>query len=128
MLFGYAYFNVLWNKMASERVRRFGLEPVEGDCVIVAEAAGSFGDKPGEERRAEAGAVEAEAEADAEPVDVVDVAEALEAAEEEEAVGGMAIPLLSVRHLTAAEAASGAFTIYDVVIPLPGSVSTQQDP
>lgn len=30
MLFGYAYFNVLWNKMASERVRRFGLEPVEG--------------------------------------------------------------------------------------------------
>ncbi len=30
MLFAYAYFNVLWNKMASERVRRFGLEAVEG--------------------------------------------------------------------------------------------------
>ena len=40
MLFAYAYFNVLWNKMASERVRRYGLKPVEGDCVIAAPQVG----------------------------------------------------------------------------------------
>ena len=40
MLFAYAYFNVLWNKMASERVRRYGLQPVEGDCVIAAPEVG----------------------------------------------------------------------------------------
>ena len=43
MLFGYSYFNVLWNKMASERLRRYGLKAVEGDCVI-ADLDATFGD------------------------------------------------------------------------------------
>ena len=46
MLFAYSYFNVLWNKMASERLRRYGLKAVEGDCVI-ADLDATFGDDLG---------------------------------------------------------------------------------
>lgn len=110
-MYMHAYQSFLWNHVASERVKRFGLEaPVAGDAVYV--DASRDADEDGGE-----GSPDAEGAED-EPTDKV-------ADEQGKAATGRRMPALpAVKYLTEEEAASGKWTIHDVVIASPGAEVT----
>jgi tRNA pseudouridine13 synthase len=127
--------SLVWNHLATERVERYGLEVMEGDLVVLAEGfdrpmeAGGSGSG---ERPAKAARVEAAAGAGAA------AAEASEGQPSASATGGGGgggggtelswadDPAVStggkytIRTLTAEDAASGRYSMSDLVLPLPG--------
>lgn len=119
---------VQWNAAASHRVRTYGAATVvEGDLVlpraaVVQRAASRNRRQARRQQQAEAdGGADAEAGAGAEAAGTAEdgtaVTEGAEGAEElEEGADGLA----EAHVVTAAEAAAGAFSIDDVVLPLPG--------
>lgn len=93
MLYTHAYQSFMWNRIASKR-RELGLDVIEGDLVYTE-------------------SVQEEA------ADIVEEI-AHEEDEEDEAPPPESKFLAMVRALTAEEVASGAFSVYDIVLPLPG--------
>ncbi|KAK0550837.1 multisubstrate pseudouridine synthase 7 [Tilletia horrida] len=118
MMYVHAYQSFIWNKMVSERVRRFGLErPVVGDYVFVDADAHRAADGDGDEEMVdgEQGAAD-ENGADGE--------------EDEDALANKAASIDAapakgtkpkVKTLTEADLSAGTHSITDVVMPLPGS-------
>ena len=103
LLYMHSYQSLLWNKAASRRVQ-FGVLPIVGDLVFVDETA----------------AVEATAEEVPEEVESVDYEDKEEEekkeTKEEKKVDYKAL----VKPLTQADLDSGRYSIFDVVLPLPG--------
>ena len=114
----HAFQSFLWNAAASHRIATFGAgAAVAGDLVLPRTAA-------------QQAALGRAAAAEGDGLEGLDGGEAEEEAEEEEAGGGgggagggrarAAAALAAVHEVTAEEAAAGAFSIEDVVLPLPG--------
>lgn len=100
LMYVHAYQSLVWNFAASERWRLYGDKVVEGDLVIINEHL----DKNGHE---ESEKVDADGEVIIDP----------QAEDSANAAGDV---FARARALTAEEAASGKYTIFDVVLPLPG--------
>lgn len=108
MLYTHAYQSFIWNQVSSKR-RELGLEALEGDLVFTENSQQEIVDIP------EEAAVDTAEEENTQPIESAEdksVEEAEEATESKY--------LAMVRPLTAEDIASKTFTIYDVVLPLPG--------
>lgn len=117
-MYVHAYQSFVWNVVVSKRRELFGEKVVEGDLVVI-------GEKEREEgASASAGAAQEEVDEDGEPIirpTATAAAGTAEAAAAIAAGGGDATdPFVRARPLTQAEAESGRFTVFDLVLPLPG--------
>lgn len=93
LLYLHSYQSLLWNKIVSQRIQKFGLRPIVGDLV--------FKDNESTEL----------------PVEVIDGDENKEDEEEEESdVNSVKFPEVE----TISEENLSKYTIFDVVYPLPG--------
>lgn len=96
LMYVHAYQSLVWNHAASERWRLYGDRVVEGDLIITNQS-----DKNDEE----------EVDADGEVIVVPQAEDSSTAVED---------MFTRARPLSADEAASGMYTVFDVVLPLPG--------
>ena len=103
LMYVHAYQSLVWNIAASERWKRFGAEVLEGDLVLVGEHKSK--QVPAEKDSATS------ADADGEPI--ITPAESDPAGTSED-------PFTRARALTKQEAESGAYSIFDIVLPTPG--------
>lgn len=103
LMYVHAYQSLVWNFAAGERWRLYGDQVVEGDLVLIHEHR--------EKAVAEAPEPESNVDADGEIIVVPQGEDSATAAED---------VFTRARALTADEAASGKYTIFDVVLPLPG--------
>ncbi|EPS25140.1 hypothetical protein POX_c03542 [Penicillium oxalicum] len=103
LMYVHAYQSLVWNFAASERWRLYGDKVVEGDLVIVSEHKDKEG---GDEAAANSGVDE-----DGEVIILPQGEDSALAAED---------AFIRARALTAEEAASGKYSIFDVVLPQPG--------
>lgn len=100
LMYVHAYQSLVWNHAASKRWKEYGNRVIEGDLVLVREHPA----KPA-----------------AEPESLVDVdGEVIVQAAEGDRANNPDDVFERARPLTAQEAASGKFTIFDVVLPTPG--------
>lgn len=113
LMYIHAYQSLIWNEIASRRIRELGHEPLVGDLVYVDETAASALEAQLEAKES----VADEEDATAAAVDGADVEEDLDDAEEEEEISRFR---KMVRPLTAVDIASGKYALCDVVLPLPG--------
>ncbi|KAL1989680.1 hypothetical protein VTN49DRAFT_6877 [Thermomyces lanuginosus] len=95
LMYLHAYQSLVWNHAASERWRRWGPKVVEGDLVIV------------EQSKGDTEQVDADGEIIVNP----------QAGDRSSSADEM---FVRARPLSAEEAASGKYSIFDVVLPLPG--------
>lgn len=103
LMYVHAYQSLVWNYAAGERWRLYGDKVVEGDLVIVHE----HRDKE----------VEGEKEAE----DIVDAdGEVVVLPKAEDSAHASEDMFTRARALTAEEASSGKYSIFDIVLPLPG--------
>ncbi|XP_028166166.1 pseudouridylate synthase 7 homolog, partial [Ostrinia furnacalis] len=121
LLYLHSYQSLVWNRAVSERIQRLGLRPAEGDLVpagsethIVTEEMndGEFEDEDNNENESDADtndASEVPAENDNDSSDKRDK----DKNNDEK-------PKVPVKVLTKEEAESGQYTIFDVIMPLPG--------
>lgn len=105
LMYIHAYQSLVWNFAAGERWRLYGDKVVEGDLVIVHEHRDK--EAPAPKGEAPASGVDADGE-----VVVLPKGEDSAAAADD--------IFTRARALTAEEAGSGKYTIFDVVLPLPG--------
>jgi tRNA pseudouridine13 synthase len=102
-MYVHAYQSLVWNFAASERWRLYGDRVVEGDLVIIQEH---------REKESDSAVEAAETvDADGEIIVVPQGEDSAVAAED---------MFMRARALTAEEAASGKYTIFDLVLPQPG--------
>ncbi|KAK7535042.1 pseudouridine synthase [Phyllosticta citribraziliensis] len=101
LMYPHAYQSLVWNTVASERIKRHGLKVIPGDLVLVHEH------KDKEANNAEPEALD-EFDADGEPII------------RPEGDNAAADPFERARPLTQDEAKSGRYTIFDVVLATPG--------
>lgn len=90
LLYIHAYQSLIWNKVASRRIKEFGLKLIPGDLVYN----------------------------DVSPVD--EILDAVEEDEEEDSQPKESYFKQKVSKLTEEDIASGKYTIFDVVLPQPG--------
>ncbi|KAB8068378.1 pseudouridine synthase [Aspergillus leporis] len=102
LMYVHAYQSLVWNFAAGERWRLYGSQVVEGDLVLIHEHRGK-----------EAGANDPAIDVDAD-------GEVIIAPQANDSAYAASDAFLRARPLTADEAASGKYTIFDVVLPLPG--------
>ena len=103
LMYVHAYQSLVWNFAAGERWRLHGDKVVEGDLVIVQEHR--------DKEKAEAAEPASTVDADGEIIIVPQGEDSAYAAED---------AVTRARALTAEEAASGKYSIFDVVLPQPG--------
>ncbi len=108
MMYVHSFQSLIWNRMATLRLERFGWRAVPGDLVLAVD------EPPGPE---DAAAADEGLSDDNEHHDDDDD----DAAASSAGTGGPR-PLAAVRTLSAADAAH--FSIFDVVLPLPGFLVT----
>ncbi|XP_058065969.1 pseudouridylate synthase 7 homolog [Anopheles bellator] len=117
LLYMHAYQSLIWNRVASRRIREFGLKPREGDLVYVENCNETM-----------AQADDTAMEGDAEDLDNVQAFEEFPEESEQGAEPNQdqvgSVPQSSyknlVRPLTAEDVAADRYTMFDVVLPLPG--------
>jgi tRNA pseudouridine13 synthase len=97
LMYIHAYQSLVWNHAASERWRLYGDKVVEGDLVII----NKHEEQPAEE------AVDADGEV-------------IIAPQAEDSATAVDDAFTRARPLSAEEAASGKYTIFDIVLPTPG--------
>ncbi|PYH97329.1 tRNA pseudouridine synthase D [Aspergillus ellipticus CBS 707.79] len=111
LMYVHAYQSLVWNFAASERWRLYRDQVVEGDLVLIHEHADKENNTTdSSSSAAAAAAAAAEVDADGEIIIAPQTGDSAYVAE------GIA----RARALTAEEAASGKYTIFDVVLALPG--------
>ncbi|OOQ86457.1 pseudouridine synthase TruD/Pus7 [Penicillium brasilianum] len=103
LIYVHAYQSLVWNFAASERWRLYGDKVVEGDLVIVSEHR--------DKEETDAAAANSGVDEDGEVVILPEGENSSYAAED---------AFTRARALTAEEAASGKYSIFDVVLPQPG--------
>ncbi|KAH8326835.1 hypothetical protein KR067_005960 [Drosophila pandora] len=108
MLYPHAYQSYIFNRIASKRIKEFGLKLIPGDLVYVEDL------PPQQEEKEKPN----EEEVAGESAD--DVSETAPDAVEEDAEEEESIFKRKVRPLTKEDIASGQFKISNVVLPLPG--------
>lgn len=92
LLYLHSYQSLLWNKIVSQRIKKYGLVPIVGDLV--------FKDKDLEDA----------------PIEVIDEEGNEEEEEEETVITGKKLPEVE----TISEENLSKYSIFDVVYPLPG--------
>ncbi|KAL2813734.1 pseudouridine synthase [Aspergillus granulosus] len=114
LMYVHAYQSLVWNLAVGERWRLHGDRVVEGDLVLVHEhhdKDGSSATVTSTEAGAGAGTGEVTVDADGEIIIAPQEGDSAYAAED---------TFIRARALTADEATSGKYTIFDIVLPLPG--------
>lgn len=109
LMYVHAYQSLVWNLAVGERWRLYGDRVVEGDLVLVHE----HRDKDGSAAAASAGAGTESATVDAD-------GEVIIAPQEGDSAYAAEDTFTRARALTADEANSGKYNIFDIVLPLPG--------
>ncbi|XP_017042611.1 pseudouridylate synthase 7 homolog [Drosophila ficusphila] len=109
MLYPHAYQSLIFNRIASRRIKEFGLKLIPGDLVYVEQEQMEGVNE--QEKQAE------HLEEQREPESNEDLPEPEEG---EEAIQEESVFKRKVRPLTAEDIASGKFKLSDVVLPLPG--------
>ncbi|KAH8406917.1 hypothetical protein KR222_011434, partial [Zaprionus bogoriensis] len=115
LLYPHAYQSLIFNRIASRRIKEFGLRLIPGDLIYVEEESA----QPAPEAEPEATSAD-------ESMETVETVDNAETADEEQ--DGNADTLLAeesifkrkVRPLSAEDIASGKYRLSDVVLPLPG--------
>ncbi|RAO67768.1 uncharacterized protein BHQ10_003780 [Talaromyces amestolkiae] len=102
LMYVHAYQSLVWNHAAGERWRLYGDKVVEGDLIIT-----------NQEKSQATAAAEDDSAVDADG-EIVVVAQAQDRSHAVDDI------FIRARPLTADEAASGKYTIFDIVLPLPG--------
>ncbi|KAH8380458.1 hypothetical protein KR009_010769 [Drosophila setifemur] len=111
MLYPHAYQSFVFNRIASRRIKEFGLKLIPGDLVYVEQ----------EQKEQEEMEQEQEPKEEIKEVETSESAEDLsENAAEEDAIEEESAFKRKVRPLTEEDIASGKFQLSDVVLPLPG--------
>jgi tRNA pseudouridine13 synthase len=109
-LYVYAYQSYIWNVLASNRIEMLGLEPVEGDLVLVRPLGESLDDFINLSSNDEQHDIEYDG------LELKDTAEvSIEANERDKHIK---LPIVHV--LTANDISKGLYSIDDVIMPLPG--------
>lgn len=103
LMYVHAYQSLVWNFAAGERWRLYGDKVVEGDLVLVHEHRDKEGNASTE--------IKNEVDADGEVIIIPAAHDSARTADDQ---------FTRARALSAIEAASGQYTIFDVVLPLPG--------
>ncbi|KAL3467571.1 pseudouridine synthase [Aspergillus heterothallicus] len=114
LMYVHAYQSLVWNLAVGERWRLYGDRVVEGDLVLVHEHRdkdSSAGTTTSTEAGASAVAGAVTVDADGEIIIAPQEGDSAYAAED---------TFMRARALTADEATSGKYTIFDIVLPLPG--------
>ncbi|PYH49485.1 pseudouridine synthase PUS7 [Aspergillus saccharolyticus JOP 1030-1] len=112
LMYVHAYQSLVWNFAATERWRLYGDKVVEGDLVLIHEHV---------DKTASANATGASAAATAEAAETVDAdGEVIITPHATGDSAYVAEGITRARALTAEEAASGKYNIFDVVLTLPG--------
>ncbi|KAE8147464.1 pseudouridine synthase [Aspergillus avenaceus] len=102
LMYVHAYQSLVWNFAAGERWRLYGDKVVEGDLILIHEHVDKTESSTG-------------------PAVTVDAdGEVIITPQADDSAYAAGDAFLRARPLTAAEAASGKYTIFDVVLPLPG--------
>lgn len=104
LMYVHAYQSLVWNNAANARWAAFGPQVVEGDLVLVHEHRDKEEDTTG-------ASTLGSADAEGEPVILPTGDDRAQTADD---------VFERARQLSASEAASGAYSIFDVVLPLPG--------
>ena len=111
-LYLHAYQSCVWNRVASERIRLCPDAPIVGDLVhVTADGRPARGAIQPDSVGAPAEAVDANDGADADAAAAADV----------EGGGELRLSAVAVRALTHDDVESAAFSIFDVILPLPGT-------
>ncbi|XP_001663070.2 pseudouridylate synthase 7 homolog [Aedes aegypti] len=97
LLYCHSYQSLIWNRVASRRLKEFGYQLIPGDLVYV--------DKTAEDEM---------------PIEDAPVEQTENAPEESEEPSETSVFKNLVKPLTEADIASGQYSIFDVVLPLPG--------
>ncbi|CEN62586.1 hypothetical protein ASPCAL09219 [Aspergillus calidoustus] len=108
LMYVHAYQSLVWNLAVGERWRLYGDRAVEGDLVLVHEHRDKDG-SAASSTTTEAGAVTVDADG-----------EVIIAPQEGDSAYAAEDTFMRARALTADEATSGKYTIFDIVLPLPG--------
>ncbi|PGH21465.1 hypothetical protein AJ80_03256 [Polytolypa hystricis UAMH7299] len=109
LMYVHAYQSLVWNFAVGERWRLYGNKVVEGDLVLV----NDFKKEDNKTTTAAAAAADATDAVDADG-DAIVLPSATDSAQTVDDMFERA------RALTAAEAASGTYSVFDIVLPLPG--------
>jgi tRNA pseudouridine13 synthase len=115
LMYVHAYQSLVWNLAVGERWRLYGDRAVEGDLVLVHEHRDKDG-SAASSTTTEAGAAGAGTGA----VTVDADGEVIIAPQEGDSAYAAEDTFMRARALTADEATSGKYTIFDIVLPLPG--------
>ncbi|KAL4880903.1 pseudouridine synthase [Aspergillus karnatakaensis] len=111
LMYVHAYQSLVWNLAVGERWRLYGDRVVEGDLVLIHEHRDKDGSVNNTSSKNTAPAETATVDADGEIIIVPQEDDSAYAAED---------AFTRARALTAAEASSGQYSVFDIVLPLPG--------
>lgn len=111
LLYSHSYQSLIWNRVASRRIKDLGYKLVPGDLVFV--------DKSSEETECEP-VLDVEAALEQSEATPQEDKEEKEDAEQPEQTPEVSHFKSLVKPLTEADIGSGQYTIFDIVLPLPG--------
>ncbi|PTU22804.1 hypothetical protein P175DRAFT_0453757 [Aspergillus ochraceoroseus IBT 24754] len=111
LMYVHAYQSLVWNLAAGERWRLYGDRVVEGDLVLIHEHRDKDGSEANNNSNGPAPVAPGAVDADGEVIVVPAEGDSAYTAED---------TFTRARALTAEEASSGKYTIFDIVLPLPG--------
>ncbi|KAL4766468.1 pseudouridine synthase PUS7 [Aspergillus foveolatus] len=113
LMYVHAYQSLVWNLAVGERWRLYGDRVVEGDLVLIHEHRDKDGTSSSATPAPGAGASDETATIDAD-------GEVIIVPQEHDSAFAVEDTFTRARALTAAEANSGLYSIFDIVLPLPG--------
>ncbi|XP_075970106.1 pseudouridine synthase 7 [Anticarsia gemmatalis] len=111
LLYLHSYQSLVWNRAVSERIRRFGLTPAEGDLVPLSSVECEDEEEEDESDGEEGDQEEAKDEPNLPPEAMKNV---------KPKVNEEAKEKVPVKVLTAEDVSSGRYSIFDIILPLPG--------